>query len=155
MPLSSARRARLRIYAGIIMIKIMIIKGICDHPRDCNLCTVKCVHCQVCSQVPCAVVAGAAKRSAPIGQCQRHGLDAVAAQGTDAVAAKGFPPWDPLPDAKASSEPVTCFSEIVASCLPKLWGLLAGPRLVLLFWTKRGRTKPIRTVRYHFRAPHF
>ena len=33
---------------------------------------------------------------------------------------------------------VTCFSEIVASCLSKLWGLLAGPRLVLLFITKGG-----------------
>ena len=96
---------------------------------DSGVCSVKCVHCQVCSQVPCAVDAGAAK-------------------GTDAVAAKGFAPWDPLPDAKAGSEPVTCFSEIVASCLPKLWGLLAGPRLVLLFITKGGRTKPIRTV-YH------
>ena len=80
--------------------------------------TVKCVHCQVCSQVLCAVNAGAAKRSAPIGQCQCHGLDAGATKGTDAVAAKGFALWDPLPNAKAGSEPVTCFSEIVASCFP-------------------------------------
>ena len=114
------------------------------------MCTVKCVHCQVCSQVPCALVAGAAKRSAPIGQCQCHGLDAVAAKDTDAVAAKAFAPKDPLPDAKAGSEPVTCFSEIVASCFPKLWGLLAGPRLVLLFITKGGRTKPRRTRRPFF-----
>ena len=87
-------------------------------PRDCKVCTVKYVHCQVCSQVPCAVDAGAAKRSAPIGQCQCHGLDAGATKGTDAVAAKGFALWDPLPNAKAGSEPVTCFSEIVASCFP-------------------------------------
>ena len=125
---------------------ILSLYGRRHDPRDCKVCTVKCVHCQVCSQVLCAVDAGAAKRSAPIGQCQCHGLDAGAAKGTDAVAAKGFAPWDPLPDAKAGSEPVTCFSEIVASCLPKLWGLLAGPRLVLLFITKEGRTKPMRTV---------
>ena len=90
--------------------------------------TVKCVHCQVCSQVLCAVNAGAAKRSAPIGQCQCHGLDAGATKGTDAVAAKGFALWDPLPNAKAGSEPVTCFSEIVASCLP--WGACGCVRAV-------------------------
>jgi hypothetical protein len=44
------------------------------------------------------------------------------------VAAKGFAPWDPLPDAGAGSQPVTCFSEIVASCLP--WGACGCVRAV-------------------------
>ena len=71
--------------AGVQLSSMFTVKFVqLIHASRCALLSY--VHCQVCSQVscsqvPCAVDAGAAKRSAPIDQCQCHGSDAGAPKG--------------------------------------------------------------------------